>query len=584
MSNSRSSDNGFAYQNWLVGAAIAVSALICMGSWLFALSDRERIIDEWRARNLMTARVLAGHAHQTLKTVDDVVESIVRVSEASGVANDAAFRREMGTRRIFDLLQNVMEGISQFDDILIAAKNGDAVNHSAAVPPPAINVADRDYFKQSTTSPRPFLGVPARNGADGEWTFDLARPALAKSGDLLGVVIGGVRCAFFNDFFVKTGLSNFQDIIVARADGVVIAAEPNRIEPGSIVAGAIFLDDPDAPGRGVWPDRRLPAADPSAPEPRIISAARVEGFPLVIGVRVHEAKILSDWRAKVTVLAIGAAALSALLVASSLWGRSAIAADRENRRREKEKELLDMKLASYLKAEEEQIRLLDVIAHQARTPLAILKLNLDTLLQKAPPTDATDEPRIGRINRALKRIEDLFDGTLLNSRRVDALAVAERGPLKLRETMERIIGKVRDTLSTHPLTLEFEDLPPSQVVEANETTLEVAIHNLLENAAKFSQPGSPIELRCARTADRVELTVSDRGLGIPDEDAAHLTEKYYRARNAASIPGMGLGLRIVDAIAHAHGGRFVIANREGGGACATISLPIAGSPTTKTRQ
>ena len=87
-------------------------------------------------------------------------------------------------------------------------------------------------------------------------------------------------------------------------------------------------------------------------------------------------------------------------------------------------------------------------------------------------------------------------------------------------------------------------------VSADPGRLKTAVRNVLDNAAKFSPPGSPIEVRLQAG----ELTVRDHGTGIPPGDLPHVFDRFYRAASARSVPGSGLGLAIVRQVAEGHGG------------------------------
>jgi len=110
-------------------------------------------------------------------------------------------------------------------------------------------------------------------------------------------------------------------------------------------------------------------------------------------------------------------------------------------------------------------------------------------------------------------------------------------------------------------------------VEGDPDRLERAVGNLLENAAKWSEEGGLIEIGLRGG----ELSVRDRGPGIPDEDKSHVFERFYRAAAARGMPGSGLGLAIVREVAEAHGGTVEAADAEGGGALLKLKLPVVDS-------
>jgi hypothetical protein len=99
-----------------------------------------------------------------------------------------------------------------------------------------------------------------------------------------------------------------------------------------------------------------------------------------------------------------------------------------------------------------------------------------------------------------------------------------------------------------------------------------ALCNLLDNAIKYSPPGSEVSLAASETADAVEISVADRGPGVPAQERDKVVDRFYRSAGVAGIPGSGLGLSLVNAIAHHHGGQLVLADNAPG-LRATLRLP-----------
>jgi two-component system sensor histidine kinase KdpD len=108
--------------------------------------------------------------------------------------------------------------------------------------------------------------------------------------------------------------------------------------------------------------------------------------------------------------------------------------------------------------------------------------------------------------------------------------------------------------------------------------IEQVLTNLLENAAKYTPAGSPIEIEGQAVSGGVEVTVADHGPGIPPADLERVFDKFHRLAGDAHVPGTGLGLAICRAILAAHGGRIWAENRPDGGARFRFFLPAAGAP------
>ncbi|HEY8080401.1 MAG TPA: sensor histidine kinase KdpD [Labilithrix sp.] len=226
-----------------------------------------------------------------------------------------------------------------------------------------------------------------------------------------------------------------------------------------------------------------------------------------------------------------------------------------------------------LRVETEQLRnaLLSSVSHDLRTPLAVItgaaSAQLDPRLDASTRKDLNETivSEAERLNRLLRNLLDMT--------RLDAGAVR---PNKEWQPIEESVGAALErteiVLGDRPIETKLDrDLP---LVAYDPTLLQQVLVNLLENAAKHTPPGTPIAIAARATEGGVEITVSDRGPGVPDE--SRVFEKFWRGANERS--GVGLGLAICRGIVTAHGGRIWVENRDGGGAAFHFTLPIEGEP------
>jgi len=115
-------------------------------------------------------------------------------------------------------------------------------------------------------------------------------------------------------------------------------------------------------------------------------------------------------------------------------------------------------------------------------------------------------------------------------------------------------------------------------VLADAVLIEQVLENLLENAVKYTPPGTPITLSAQARERELEVTVADRGPGLTPGDEKRVFEKFYRGRAEGSQSGVGLGLTICRAIVEAHGGRIWTERNPEGGAVFRFALPLEGTP------
>ncbi|HMC65850.1 MAG TPA: sensor histidine kinase KdpD [Gemmataceae bacterium] len=225
--------------------------------------------------------------------------------------------------------------------------------------------------------------------------------------------------------------------------------------------------------------------------------------------------------------------------------------------------------------ETERLRnaLLSSVSHDLRTPLAAIAGATSTLLDGATTFDAHTKQEL--LQTILEESESLnrLVGNLLDTTRLEA------GALKLHsewQSLEELLGVVLNRLSRqleqHPLTTHVPpDLP---LVRGDGVLLQQVLLNLLENAAKYSPPGAPIEVTASTRGRELLVEIADRGRGLTPGDEERIFDKFHRAADTAGRAGAGLGLTVCKGVVHLHGGRIWAENRPGGGAVFRFTLPI----------
>jgi two-component system, OmpR family, sensor histidine kinase KdpD len=230
------------------------------------------------------------------------------------------------------------------------------------------------------------------------------------------------------------------------------------------------------------------------------------------------------------------------------------------------------------KAAAESIRnsLLNAISHDLRTPLAVLVGASSSLIDASSSlSDAARRELAATIHDEARRMTVLVNNLLDMARLESGGATLARQWSSLEELIGSVLNRLKTTLAGHPVRVELPpDLP---LVSVDPVLIEQVLANLLENAAKYTPAGTPIDVAANATPQGIGVEVADRGPGFPPEDEAKLFDKFYRVRSEAAQSGVGLGLAICRAIIVAHGGTIVAANRVGGGAVFRFVLP-AGTP------
>jgi len=216
------------------------------------------------------------------------------------------------------------------------------------------------------------------------------------------------------------------------------------------------------------------------------------------------------------------------------------------------------------------------VSHELKTPITSIKGFVETILAE-PPHDAADLQRFLEIvNRQADRLDSIITDLLALSRleKDTDNGGIERHDLPLASILERI---VRDLAARQPEDAARVSLDCGDDVRAavNAALLEQAVTNLLENALKYSPPGSPVRIDCRVAGAEVVIAVADGGPGIAAEHLPRLFERFYRVDKARSrrMGGTGLGLAIVKHIAQAHGGRVDVSSEVGRGSTFSLAIP-----------
>ncbi|MCB0657678.1 MAG: PAS domain-containing sensor histidine kinase [Saprospiraceae bacterium] len=230
---------------------------------------------------------------------------------------------------------------------------------------------------------------------------------------------------------------------------------------------------------------------------------------------------------------------------------------------EKEKELNELKT-----------RFVSMASHEFRTPLSTI-LSSASLINRY--TDAEQQERrekhISKIKNSVAHLTNLLNDFLSISKIEEGKLRLHQEPIEInafcKDIIEEISLNVKDGQHVH-CTL----LPEPAVLRFDKTMIRTILYNLLSNASKYSAESTVIELKVGVEDEHLELTVLDEGIGIPESEQKHLFDRFFRATNAGSIQGTGLGLHIVKRYVDLIGGNITFTSRQFKGSAFNVKLPL----------
>lgn len=224
-------------------------------------------------------------------------------------------------------------------------------------------------------------------------------------------------------------------------------------------------------------------------------------------------------------------------------------------------------LADLAQSREGQRRLVQDAGHELRTPLTSLRTNVSVLRRFDELSPRSRERLLDDVDGESRELTDLVNELVeLATDRRDAEDVE---PADLREIAEQVAALFRRR-SGRVITVNALDVEHN-IIMGRRHGLERAISNLVDNALKFDGAGpGPVEI----TVEGGRVSVADRGPGLGQADTDRIFDRFYRATDARSLPGSGLGLSIVHDVAISHGGSVFAENRPGGGAVIGFTVPI----------
>ncbi|NOJ49535.1 bifunctional diguanylate cyclase/phosphodiesterase [Bradyrhizobium archetypum] len=302
---------------WLSLGGMLLIAAIAIGATVMASNFRERALRNSERELENTVLLLARHFDQQLEDFQVVQKDLIAFMRASGIATPETYKRRMSGHDIHLLLKSKLEALSYVGGINVFDADGNLINASAAWPVPAINSADRAFFRTFKSNPQSpeMLVEPVYSRITGVWTTVIARKITGPNGEFLGTIGRGIEPANFEKFFATIALGPGASIAMHHSDGTLLARYPHIAE----LVGRNFRSGPAAQRRVFEAPRTTSRlTSPIDGEDRLIASHALTNFPIVIVASTTTAGALADWREQIGIL-IAVTGLSVLAIGALLF-------------------------------------------------------------------------------------------------------------------------------------------------------------------------------------------------------------------------------------------------------------------------
>ena len=219
---------------------------------------------------------------------------------------------------------------------------------------------------------------------------------------------------------------------------------------------------------------------------------------------------------------------------------------------------------------ETQRLFLSVTSHDFRTPLTIID-GAARRIGRMAGSDSAIAERADAIRATAKRMAQAVERTLGWSSIAEGKVAFQPELLDIGPLLEKAVASQRALHPDRAFVIELGDVPPLML---DAGLVERSLDNLLSNAVKYSPQGASVDLRCIRRGKRVELSVTDHGIGVPAADMRRLFTRFFRSANTKGTKGTGIGLNAVKFYMGLHGGKVAVRSVEGEGSTFTLGFPV----------
>jgi diguanylate cyclase (GGDEF)-like protein len=302
---------------WLVLCGVLLIAAIVIGTAVMVGNFRERALNSSERELENTVLLLARHFDQQLEDFIVIQKDTVAQLQRAGISSPEVFRRQMATPEWHEVLRSRVAGHSDVAGVNVFDAEGVLINSSESWPVPAVNIADRNFFKafKSGSAVRPILVELVQGRFSGSWATVISHRVTGPEGELLGLVTRAITPASFEQFFASVVLGEDATITMYHRDGTLLARYPhNEMMIGrNFHAGPMHQQLLSKTNHGTM---RL--TSPVDGVYRLASARALSNFPISIIATTTQAAALAAWQQQTRFL-IGGAVLSVLIIIAILF-------------------------------------------------------------------------------------------------------------------------------------------------------------------------------------------------------------------------------------------------------------------------
>ncbi|HEY0908052.1 MAG TPA: ATP-binding protein [Candidatus Paceibacterota bacterium] len=234
------------------------------------------------------------------------------------------------------------------------------------------------------------------------------------------------------------------------------------------------------------------------------------------------------------------------------------------------------RLEALMKQEKVKLEFIADAAHELRTPLAIIKGNVDLALHAKTRDAQSVEETLKAINNEVMHLDNLLSDLALLTTGGEFHRTVVNRTIRSKELITRIAKRHQAFARERGISIHIGTLPVADL-NGDERYIERLFSNIIANAIRYGKDNGDVWISGRKTAKSVSVDIKDNGVGISSQALPHIFERFYRAESSRSkeTGGTGLGLAIVKWIAEAHNGTVTATSKEGKGSIFTVTLPIA---------